>query len=47
LQVKVVSCSNNNNLHHHHHGGSNSNSKGQYSSSFLITEKDLQIIRVR
>ena len=47
LQVKVVSCSSNNNLHHHRHGGSNSNSKGQYSSSFIITEKDLQIIRAR
>ena len=44
LQVKVVSCSCNNNLHHHRHGGSNS--KGQ-SSSFIITEKDLQIIRAR
>jgi hypothetical protein len=49
LQVKVVSCSSssssNNNLHHHRQG--DSNSKGQSSSSFTITEKDLQIIRAR
>jgi hypothetical protein len=47
LQVKVVSCSSNNNLHYHRHGGSNSNtSKSQSSSSsFIVTEKDLQIIR--
>jgi ribosomal protein S27AE len=43
LQVKI-SYSNNNNLHHRH---GSSNSKGQSSSSFIITEKDLQIIRAR
>ena len=48
LQVKVVSCNSNNNHHLHHcHGGSNSDSKSQSSSSFIITEKDLQIIRAR
>ena len=48
LQVNVVSYNSNNNLHHCHGGGSNSNSKGQSSTSFfMITEKDLQIIRAR
>ncbi|MDQ3975319.1 MAG: hypothetical protein M3264_02225 [Thermoproteota archaeon] len=52
LQVKVVSCNSNNSLHHCHGGSSNSNSKDQSfssssSSSFMITEKDLQIIRAR
>jgi Rad51 len=46
LQAKVVSCSSNNNLHYHRQG--DSNSKRQYSSSSsILTEKDLQIIRAR
>jgi hypothetical protein len=47
LQVKVVSCSCNNNLRHHRHDGSNSKGQSSSSSSFIITEKDLQIIRAR
>jgi Rad51 len=45
LQVKVVSCSSNNNLPYHRQG--DSNSKRQYSSSSILIEKDLQIIRAR